>query len=289
MKFRPGARLDTGQVQDRRGMGGGRGIAVGGGAGTIIVVLVLALLGVNVTGGGTDPVSLGTDTSSSAPSSDLSSTCKTGSDANQREDCRIVGVVNSVQKYWSDNIRDYREAPTRFFTGQTSTGCGAATSDVGPFYCPGDQTVYIDLGFYQELRSRFGARGGPFAEAYVIAHEYGHHVQHLLGTDRRVGKERVGATSGSVRLELQADCYAGVWAAHAVDTGYIEDLTSADIADGLDAAAAVGDDRIQKQATGRVDPESWTHGSSAERQKWFDTGYKSGAVNRCDTFAAGAL
>jgi predicted metalloprotease len=289
MKFRPGARLDTGQVQDRRGMGGGRGIAVGGGAGTIIVVLVLALLGVNVTGGGTDPVSLGTDTSSSAPSSDLSSTCKTGSDANQREDCRIVGVVNSVQKYWSDNIRDYREAPTRFFTGQTSTGCGAATSDVGPFYCPSDQTVYIDLGFYQELRSRFGARGGPFAEAYVIAHEYGHHVQHLLGTDRRVGKERVGATSGSVRLELQADCYAGVWAAHAVDTGYIEDLTSADIADGLDAAAAVGDDRIQKQATGRVDPESWTHGSSAERQKWFDTGYKSGAVNRCDTFAAGAL
>jgi predicted metalloprotease len=289
MKFRPGARLDTGQVQDRRGMGGGRGIAVGGGAGTIIVVLVLALLGVNVTGGGSDPVSLGTDTSSSAPSSDLSSTCKTGSDANQREDCRIVGVVNSVQKYWSDNIRDYREAPTRFFTGQTSTGCGAATSDVGPFYCPSDQTVYIDLGFYQELRSRFGARGGPFAEAYVIAHEYGHHVQHLLGTDRRVGKERVGATSGSVRLELQADCYAGVWAAHAVDTGYIEDLTSADIADGLDAAAAVGDDRIQKQATGRVDPESWTHGSSAERQKWFDTGYKSGAVNRCDTFAAGAL
>jgi predicted metalloprotease len=289
MKFRPGARLDTGQVQDRRGMGGGRGIAVGGGAGTIIVVLVLALLGVNVTGGGTDPVSLGTETSSSAPSSDLSSTCKTGSDANQREDCRIVGVVNSVQKYWSDNIRDYREAPTRFFTGQTSTGCGAATSDVGPFYCPSDQTVYIDLGFYQELRSRFGARGGPFAEAYVIAHEYGHHVQHLLGTDRRVGKERVGATSGSVRLELQADCYAGVWAAHAVDTGYIEDLTSADIADGLDAAAAVGDDRIQKQATGRVDPESWTHGSSAERQKWFDTGYKSGAVNRCDTFAAGAL
>jgi predicted metalloprotease len=291
MKFRPGARLDTGQVQDRRGMGGGRGLAVGGGAGGIIVVLVLALLGVNVTGGGggTDPLSIGTETSSSAQSSDLSSTCKTGTDANQHEDCRIVGVVNSVQAYWSDQVQNYREAPTLFFTGQTNTGCGGATSDVGPFYCPNDQNVYIDLGFYDELRSRFGARGGPFAEAYVIAHEYGHHVQHLLGTDRKVGNDRQGEKSGSVRLELQADCYAGVWAAHAVDTGYIEDLTSADISDGLDAAAAVGDDRIQKQATGRVDRESWTHGSSAERQKWFDTGYKGGDANRCDTFAAGAL
>jgi predicted metalloprotease len=285
MRFRPGARLDAGQVQDRRGRGG-RGLAVGGGAGGLILVVVLALLGVNLPGG-SDPYSLGP--SADTPATELSSACRTGSDANQREDCRIVGVVNSVQDYWSEHLDGYRPAPTRFFTAQTSTGCGSATSAVGPFYCPADQAVYIDLAFYDDLRTRFGAGGGPFAEAYVIAHEYGHHVQHLLGTDERVGNDREGRTSGSVRLELQADCYAGVWAAHAVQTGYIEDLTSTDISDGLDAAAAVGDDRIQQRATGRVDPESWTHGSSASRQQWFNTGYRDGDPRRCDTFAADAL
>jgi predicted metalloprotease len=289
MKFRPGARLDTGQVQDRRGMGGGRGIAVGGGAGGIVVILVLALLGVNVTGGGgTDPVSLGTDTSSSAPASDLSSTCKTGSDANQREDCRIVGVVNSVQAYWSDQIRNYREVPTRFFTGQTSTGCGAATSDVGPFYCPADNQVYIDLGFYDELKSRFGAEGGPFAEAYVIAHEYGHHVQQLLGISAKV-QPGEGPKSGSVRLELQADCFAGVWANHALQTGLIDEITNDDINRGLDAAASVGDDRIQEGQTGSINKEVWTHGSARQREKWFTTGYRAGDRNKCDTFAPDAL
>jgi hypothetical protein len=282
MKFRRGARLDTGQVQDRRGS---RGLAVGGGAGTLLVVVVLALLGVDV--GGADSLPLGGDTSGTA--GELSETCRTGEDANQREDCRIVGVVNSVQAYWGEQVRGYREAPTRFFSGSTSTGCGSATSAVGPFYCPVDATVYIDLTFYDELRTRFGARGGAFAEAYVIAHEYGHHVQHLVGADEQVGGDRQGETSGSVRLELQADCYAGVWAAHAVETEYIEELTPQDIADGLDAAAAVGDDRIQERATGRVDPESWTHGSAASRQRWFDTGYRGGDPARCDTFSADSL
>ena len=290
MRFRPGAQLDPGQVQDARG-GRGRGLAVGGGAGGIIIAIVIALLGGDVTGGGgngADPFSLGTGGGAAAESTQLSSTCRTGSDANQREDCRIVGVVNSVQAYWGDALRSYVNAPTRFFSGRTQTGCGAATAAVGPFYCPADQTVYIDLAFYDELRTRFGAHGGAFAEAYVIAHEYGHHVQHLTGTDQRVGNDREGPKSGSVRLELQADCYAGVWAAHAVDTKFIEDLTDADIADGLDAAAAVGDDRIQRAATGRVDPESWTHGSAAARQRWFQTGFAKGDATRCDTFAPDA-
>jgi len=279
VRFRPGARLNTGQVRDRRG---GAGVAVGGGVGTILIVIVLAVLGVDLPGG-TSAIPL------DQPETDLSQTCKTGSDANQREDCRIVGVVNSVQEYWSGQLDGYREAPTNFFSGRVSTGCGGASSAVGPFYCPADQNIYIDLGFYDQLRSRFGARGGPFAEAYVIAHEYGHHVQHLMGTDERVGNDREGEASGSVRLELQADCYGGVWAAHAVETGFIEDLTQADIADGLDAAASIGDDRIQERSSGRVDPESWTHGSSASRQKWFNTGYRTGDPRRCDTFATEAL
>jgi predicted metalloprotease len=290
VKFRPGARLDPGQVRDRRGAGG-RGIAVGGGAGALIIVVVLALLGVDVTGGGgggPDPFSLGTG-SSTQPATELSASCHSGTDANQRDDCRIVGVVNSVQAYWGDKVRDYREAPTEFFSGQTQTGCGGATSAVGPFYCPADESVYIDLDFYGDLRSRFGARGGPFAEAYVIAHEYGHHVQHLLGTDRLAGRQGAqGADSGSVRLELQADCYAGVWAAHAVETGFIEELTPSDISDGLDAAAAVGDDRIQERATGRVDPDTWTHGSATQRQRWFDRGYGTGDPEACDTFSGAA-
>jgi uncharacterized protein len=289
MRFRPGARLDPSQVTDVRGRGvlPGGGIAVGGGGlglAGLVVYLLIALLG----GGGGGPLSGldGTTVEQAPPSQVLGQECRTGADANRREDCRIVADVNSVQSFWSGAVRNYAPANTVFFTGSTDTGCGSATTEVGPFYCPVDKHVYIDLGFFDELHTRFGARGGPLAEAYVLAHEYGHHVQDLLGD---LGRQGVGATGGSVRTELQADCYAGVWAHHAVQTGYVVDLTRADVADALDAAAAVGDDRIQAETQGQVNPETWTHGSAAERQRWFENGYRRGSPGDCDTFSAKSL
>ena len=286
MRFRSGAQLDPSQVEDRRGRGGA--VAVGGGGlgvAGVVIYLVFALLG----GGGAgtfdqlDGITAGTGSGTSSAELD----CSSGADANERHDCRILGDVNSVQAYWSSwfkrHNRRYEPASTVFFTGSTPTGCGPATTDVGPFYCPADRHVYIDLGFYEELHDRFGARGGPFAEAYVIAHEYGHHAQDLLGDLRRTQSQ--GATGTSVRTELQADCYAGVWARNAVATGYIVDLTQQDVDEGLDAAGAVGDDRIQQETQGRVNPETWTHGSSAERRKWFARGYQRGEPSGCDTFS----
>jgi uncharacterized protein len=284
--FRNKVRLDPSQVQDRRRFGGGTGAAVGGGAGIIGLIIVLAI---NLLGGGNvDLNSLpdldGIIAGGGSASSDTLDQCKTGQDANRSEDCRIVGYVNSIQAYWSDAIDGYELAPTVFFSGSTSTGCGNATSAVGPFYCPADAKVYIDLGFFQDLQTQFGAKGGPFAQAYVLAHEYGHHAQDLLGVLDRL-QPGEGPQSDSVHSELQADCYAGVWAANAVDTGFLTPLTDADVAQALDAAAAVGDDRIQKEFQGEVHRETWTHGSSAQRQQWFTVGYNAGQPQACDTFS----
>ena len=275
MRFRRDVGLDTSQISDRRGAGP---LAVGGGGLIGLIFLVVQLL--NGGGGGGLP-----DGSVGDLKSDLSAECQTGEDANQRDDCRIVGVVNSVQAFWEERLPNYRRATTVFFDGGVNTGCGTASSSVGPFYCPADQKIYIDLGFYEDLRTRFGARGGPFAEAYVIAHEYGHHVENLRGVLDRARSRETGPQSPAVRVELQADCMAGMWARGAVDTGFLEELTDSDIRDGLDAAAAIGDDRIQEQAQGQVSPESWTHGSAEQRQRWFLTGYRSSEPFPCDTFA----
>ncbi len=284
MDFNDGARLDTSQVSDQRGRRG-PGLAVGGGGLGIVGVILALVLGVNPA----DLLGSGTSSpdSSASSSSDLAQRCQTGADAEKSQDCQVVGVVNSVQAYWKGQIRDYELSQTQLFTGQTNTACGAASSAVGPFYCPADATIYLDLGFFEDLRTKLGARGGPFAQAYVIAHEYGHHVQDLLGVSERVQRsgDREGPQSGSVRLELQADCYAGTWAANAVSTGFLARVTDDEIATGLDAAAAVGDDRIQQKSQGRVDKESWTHGSAAQRQKWFSAGYRTGKPSACDTFS----
>jgi predicted metalloprotease len=221
--------------------------------------------------------------------SEVSSECRTGADANQRQDCRIVADVNSVQKFWDGTFqasgKRYGYVDTVFFSGQTQTGCGVADSQVGPFYCPADRLVYIDLGFFDELSSQFGVGTTPFVEAYVIAHEYGHHVQDQLGVLKSIRGDAQGPESKAVRSELQADCYAGVWAAHAVDTGLIEQLTQADVNSGLAAAAAIGDDRIQERTQGQVNPETWTHGSSEQRRRWFSRGYENGKPAACDAFS----
>jgi predicted metalloprotease len=315
MKFNPKARLDRSQVQDRRGqpsrrggrmpgmpgLGRGGGLPIpggglGGGIGGIVVLIVVLFIASQC--GGLNLGGLTGDTGG-----DQSATldqCQTGADTGD-QGCRILADVNSIQAFWADALPDqssaqYEEADTVYLDRSTPTGCGEATSAMGPFYCPNDTTVYLDLTFFHDmLEGQLGAAGGDFAEAYVLAHEYGHHIQDLLGTLRANQSNATGPTSASVRIELQADCYAGIWA-HSATTAkdadgnvFITEITDDDIKEAIDAATAVGDDRIQQQTSGRVNPDQWTHGSAAERVQWFTTGYQSGQLSACDTFAADAL
>lgn len=325
MRYDDDAQLDASEVTDRRGGGGSPGLGGGGGGGGliglvlglllrgrggkaslgVIVVAVIGFLAVQYLGGGSGtttgvaggfgepggPAQVGT--------SDLAGECRTGRDANTKLDCAIVADINSIQGYWANGgyaraasaVRGaqprYQRVDTVFFNGGVRTACGSADSSAGPFYCPGDNLVYIDLSFYDQLQQQFGAQGGPLVNAYVLAHEYGHHVQAQLGTEAKV-RSRQGATSDSVRLELQADCYAGVWMNHAAPL--IVDIRQADLDSAVDAAQRIGDDYIQgKLGGGTVDPDTFTHGSSEQRERWLTAGFTGGDPTRCDTFAAGAL
>lgn len=284
MTFDDDAKLGGGKVS-RRGRNVGIGAGVGG-IGVIAVVLLSSFLGVDLT-----PFLGGLGGGGSTESTPVAE-CKTGADANEKIDCRMEGAAESLDVYWAGQVGDgYTTPQFILFTDATSTGCGNATSAVGPFYCPTDQTIYLDTAFYDELRTRFGAQGGSLAQMYVVAHEWGHHIQNLTGALDASHDGDTGPTSASVRTELQADCYAGAWAAAASetpagasDTPLLEPVTPDQVADALNAASVIGDDRIQESAGAGVNPETWTHGSSAQRQKWFETGFESGP-NSCDTFA----
>jgi predicted metalloprotease len=299
MRFRESGRLDTSSVQDRRG-GGGRGLAVGGGGLGLVGLLVVVL--VQVLGGGGDAANMagtlsGLGSGQTADNTELEQSCQNVADANTSTECAVVAEINSIQDYWGQTLGStYRPVDTIFFSGSVQTGCGGATSGSGPFYCPADELVYIDLTFFDDLQTRFGAEGGTFVNAYVLAHEYGHHVQNLLGVNARVTPGETGPASGSVRLELQADCYAGTWADHAEtvpdETGspLIADITADDVSRALDTAGRIGDDFIQRNlGSGTVDQNGFTHGSSEQRQRWFSTGYSSGDPDQCDTFGTDDL
>jgi predicted metalloprotease len=305
MRYRESGRLDTSGVSDRRGrggLGGGRGIAVGGGGLGLVGLLLVVVL--QLAGGGGDGGAgaalgglSGLGQGETSDNTELDQRCRTGADANDSVECAVVADIESIQDYWAATLGpDYVPTDTVFFNGSVQTSCGSASSGSGPFYCPADQLVYIDLSFFDQLRTQFGAQGGLFVNAYVIAHEYGHHVQNLLGTNTRVTPGEAGPASGTVRLELQADCYAGTWANHAEtvpdESGepLIAEITQDDIDRALDAAARIGDDFIQENlGSGRIDQDAFTHGSSEQRQKWFMTGYETGDPRQCDTFATDDL
>ncbi len=281
MTFNDNARINPGKVSRR---GRNTGIAVGGGGGLLVIGLFIAsqFLGIDLTGlaGGAG--------GSQEPDQALTE-CTTGEAANASIDCRIAGAADSLDTYWSAELANYRTTGVVLFSGQVNTECGGATSAVGPFYCPPDETIYVDTAFFDDLRNRFGSSGGPLAEMYVIAHEWGHHIQNSTGIMEGLDREASGPSSDAVRLELQADCFAGAWVGAAStikdDNGvtFLDPVTDAQIADALSAASAVGDDRIQESTQGQVTPETWTHGSSEKRQQWFTTGLNGGA-GACNTF-----
>ncbi|WP_233150037.1 neutral zinc metallopeptidase [Kineosporia sp. A_224] len=289
-------RVDVSGVDDRRGRGVGGGVAIGGGAGVVglIIFVIVTLLG-----GDPGQLQLPAGQGDQAPgqvqgetAEELQARCNTAGAIEKYTDCRLIKVVNVADDVWADEFKrrglSFETPRLAFFTGQTTTGCGAASAQVGPFYCPPDQEIFFELGFLEQLQQQFGAQG-TFAQGYIAAHEYGHHLQTILGTEPKVRaaqqRDPSNANAYSIALELQADCYAGVWANLAdkrAENGI--NLSEDNIAEAVNAAQAVGDDRIQQKVQGRVDPEGWTHGSAEQRRTWFLTGYRSGDIDSCNTF-----
>lgn len=286
MTFNPNADISGNRTSKR-----GRNTAIVGGGGVgivgLLVFLIGPLLGVDVTGlmGGITPDDGGQNQSSGTSMSQ----CDTGEDANTNIDCRMAGAQVVLDDYWAQMVDGYEPPAMTLVDGQTSTGCGTASNQVGPFYCPADQGVYIDPSFFDILRQQYGASADELAQLYIVGHEWGHHIQNITGVMSEHPNNGTGPESNGVRTELQADCYAGAWLGKVTTltddngTPYLEEPSKEQLDDALNAAFVVGDDHIQEQS-GFVNPESFTHGSSKQRQKWFTTGYNEG-LSSCDTFA----
>ncbi|WP_405104097.1 neutral zinc metallopeptidase [Micromonospora sp. NBC_01412] len=303
MELNENARVDTSQVDDRRGSGGGGGlggipIPLGGGRGGIVGIIVAVLVALVGGGFGLNAMTGGGDGTEQGDNTSLAQKCS-AEDALKQLDCRNTLYVNSIQAYWRTALPEvfgeqYQASKTVFFSQGVNTGCGQADSGVGPFYCPADDLVYIDLTFYQQLADQLGAKG-EFAQPYVLAHEYGHHVQDLLGTEAQMRRQQQrdpdSANALSVKLELQADCYAGAWAKNATGTAdekgqkIFTSITEQDIQQAIDTAEKIGDDAIQQRSGRPVNPDEFTHGTSEQRRQWFTKGYDTGDPKSCDTFS----
>lgn len=267
---------------------GGTVAAIGGGTvgiGAIVVLLFSALTGTDLTG-----LLGGQEAAGPESGGEEIAACETGRDANRDDACRLAATSLNIDQFWAERLEGYREPQLVIVDQATGSSCGTASNSTGPFYCPPDETVFVDPTFFSILRAQYDTTAGPLAQLYVLAHEYGHHVQNLTGVFEQYPNNGTGPDSNGVRTELQADCYAGAWVAAAgeqVDengTPYLQPPTQQQIVDALSAASAVGDDHIQAESGGVVNPESFTHGSSEQRTRWFDVGYDSG-VNACDTFS----
>jgi uncharacterized protein len=287
MTFQGDGSFDGGRVRT----GGGRGKAVAGGGGVVGLIAVLVFVFSN---GQIDLT--GSDGSAPDAATGTLGAC-TVEQANTDRACRLAATAYALDTYWETTLPAGFAAPqVHSFTSAVDTGCGSATSASGPFYCPPDATIYLDVSFYDALETQLGAQDGPLAQEYITAHEYGHHIQNLTGVMDEANRGGTGAESDSVRVELQADCYAGMWAGDAAttinpDTGepYLKPITEEQLRNALGAAAAVGDDHIQERSGSGVNSDTWTHGSSEQRQRWFTTGYEKGTLEACDTFAADTL